>query len=88
MIRALPAAFPGGPDMPLITIRRSCEVGESCPILAFDTETGDAIVGGPIDPSAAVELGLPSHESAVRIPASDVPKVLYDLSPRGFEVQP
>jgi hypothetical protein len=83
MIVGLPAHTRGVP-MTYIRVRRTCEVGESCPSLTFDTETGDALIGGPVDTAAAAELGFPDGEGVVRIAACDVPRVLYDIGPDTF----
>jgi len=58
----------------LIRIRRVewCDVGEGCPALDVDTTTGDAWVTGYINDGSEV---------TVRIPACDVPKLLYGLGP-------
>ncbi len=51
MIVGPPAQTHGGPDMALIRIRTTCEAGETCPMLGYDT--GDALVGGPVDTAPA-----------------------------------
>ncbi len=33
--------------MALIPIRTTCEAGETCPMLGYDTATGDALLGVP-----------------------------------------
>ncbi|MGH3921596.1 MAG: hypothetical protein ACRDTT_01760 [Pseudonocardiaceae bacterium] len=73
--------------MAYIRIRHTCEVGEACPSLSFDTETGDALVGGPVDTAAAAALGFPDGEGVIRIPALDVPRVLYNIGPDTFSEQ-
>ncbi|MGH3924052.1 MAG: hypothetical protein ACRDTT_14485 [Pseudonocardiaceae bacterium] len=70
--------------MAYIRVRHACEVGESCPSLTYDTETGDALIGGPLDPATATELGLPEGEGVVRIAARDIPRVLHDIGPDTF----
>jgi hypothetical protein len=59
----------------LIRIRCTCDVGEGCPSLDVDTETGDALVTGYVEDGSEV---------TVRIPARDVPRVLHHLGPRDF----
>lgn len=49
--------------------------------LIFDTETGDALVGGPVDDAAAAALGFPPGEGVIRIAANKVPGLLYGLGP-------
>ncbi|MGH3599147.1 MAG: hypothetical protein ACRDQH_02525 [Pseudonocardiaceae bacterium] len=68
--------------MALIRVRRTCEVGEACETLIFDTETGDALVGGPVDDAAAAALGFPPGEGVIRIAANKVPGLLYGLGPQ------
>lgn len=46
----------------MIPIRSTCEAGETCPMLGYDTDTGDALVGGPVDTTAAAALGFPESE--------------------------
>lgn len=67
--------------MALIQVRSTCEAGEVCPMLTFDTETGDVVISGPADPDAAEELGLPEGEGAIRVAASKVARLLYNLGP-------
>lgn len=82
MIVGLPAQTHGGPDMALIPMRTTCEAGETCPMLSYDT--GDALVGGPLDTAAAAALGFPEGEGVIRIPARDVPRVLHGIGPETF----
>lgn len=70
--------------MALIPIRTTCEAGETCPMLGYDTDTGDALVGGPFDTAAAAALGFPEGEGVIRIPARDVPRVLHGIGPGTF----
>lgn len=70
--------------MALIPIRTTCEAGETCPMLGYDTDTGDALVGGPVDTAAAAALGFPEGEGVIRIPARDVPRVLHGIGPETF----
>lgn len=70
--------------MAYVHVRRTCEAGESCPSLIFDTDTGDALVGGPRDDAAAAEMGLPPHEGVTRIPARDIRNLLYGIGPDTF----
>lgn len=67
--------------MALIYVRRTCEVGEACETLVYDTETGDALVGGFVDNAAAAALGFPPGEGVIRISANNVPGLLYGLGP-------
>lgn len=67
--------------MALIRVRRTCEVGEACETLIYDTETGDALIGGPVDDEAAAALGFPPGERLIRISARKVPGLLYGLGP-------
>jgi hypothetical protein len=71
--------------MALIPIRTTCEAGETCPMLGYDTDTGDVLVGGPIDTAAAAALGFPEGEGVIRIPAGDVPRVLHGIGPETFD---
>ncbi|MGH3929115.1 MAG: hypothetical protein ACRDTF_03970 [Pseudonocardiaceae bacterium] len=70
-----------------VRIRHTCEVGEACPSLTFDTKTGNALVGGPVDTAAAAALGFPDGEGVIRIPARDVARVLYGIGPGTFSGQ-
>jgi len=62
MIGGTTSAYPV--PMAYIRVRRTCEVGESCPSLTVDTETGDALIGGPVDTDAAAELGFPAGRAS------------------------
>jgi hypothetical protein len=84
MILELPAQPPGGPDMALIPIRSTCESGEICPTLIYDTDTGDALVQAYLDPDAEEALSVPAGEGVVRIRAHQVARLLYDLNPDSF----
>jgi hypothetical protein len=44
--------------MNLIPVRRSCEDGEVCPTLIYDTDTGDAVVQGYLDQAASAALSF------------------------------
>jgi hypothetical protein len=79
MIVELPAQTHGEPDMSLIPVRRSCEAGEVCPTLIYDTDTGDALVQ-----AADAALNVPSGEGVVRIPAHLVAPLLYGINPDTF----
>ncbi|MGH3887741.1 MAG: hypothetical protein ACRDSZ_14440 [Pseudonocardiaceae bacterium] len=70
--------------MALIPIRTTCEAGETCPMLGYDTDIGDALIGGLIDTAAAAALGFPEGEGVIRIPARDVPRVLHGIRPETF----
>ncbi len=70
--------------MSLIPVRRSCEDGEVCPTLIYDTDTGDALVQGYVDQAASAALNVPNGESVVRIPVHLVPRLLYGLSSGTF----
>ncbi len=66
-------------------LRVTCEAGETCPVLGYDTDTGDALVGGPVDTAAAAALGFPEGEGVIRIPARDVPRMLHGIGPETFD---
>lgn len=67
--------------MALIRLRGACEAGNVCPTLIRDTETGDALLQGPLDPSAATVLNTPDGEGVIRIPVDQVANILYGLGP-------
>lgn len=67
--------------MALIRLRGTCEAGNICPTLIRDTETGDALVQGALDPTAASALHAPEGEGVIRIPAAQVAALLYGLGP-------
>ncbi|MCA1677333.1 MAG: hypothetical protein LC799_35855 [Actinobacteria bacterium] len=58
--------------MALIRLRGLCEAGNVCPTLICDTDTGDALLQGPLDPAAAATLKAPDGEGVIRIPAEQV----------------
>ncbi|MGH3884049.1 MAG: hypothetical protein ACRDRY_20750 [Pseudonocardiaceae bacterium] len=68
----------------MIPIRTTSEAGETCPMLGYDTDTGDALVGGPVDTAAAAALGFTDGEGVIRVPARDVPRVLHGIGPETF----
>ncbi|MGH3944204.1 MAG: hypothetical protein ACRDSI_04035 [Pseudonocardiaceae bacterium] len=70
--------------MALIPIRTTSEAGETCPMLGYDTDTGDALLGGAVDMAATAALGFPAGEGVIRIPARDVPRVLHGIGPETF----
>jgi len=82
--------------MALIPVRRVwCEVGADCPALTLDTDTYDtelgtcgALVSGAVDPGAARDLGLPSHEGAIRLTAREVAELLHGLGREDFAGKP
>lgn len=51
-------------------------------MLGYDT--GDALVGGPVDTTVATTLGFPESEGVIRIPARDVARVLHGIDPETF----
>lgn len=65
--------------MALIRLRGSCEVGNTCPTLIRDTSTGDALLQGDLDLTAAAALNIPDGEGVVRIPAHLVEKLFYGI---------
>ena len=70
--------------MALIHIRRTCEAGEVCPALIFDTDTGDALIQAYLDPDAEKALNLPEGEGVLRIRAHQIAQLLYDLNQSSF----
>ena len=67
--------------MALIRLRGLCEAGNVCLTLIRDTDTGDALLQGPLDPAAAATLNAPDGEGVIRIPAAQVATMLYGLGP-------
>lgn len=67
--------------MALIRLRGLCEAGNVCLTLIRDTDTGDALLQGPLDPVAAETLKAPDGEGVIRIPAEQVATMLYGLGP-------
>lgn len=67
--------------MALIRLRGSCEAGNVCPTLIRDTDTGDTLLQGTLDPTAAATLKAPDGEGVIRIPAEQVARVLFGLGP-------
>jgi hypothetical protein len=67
--------------MALIRLRGLCEAGNVCLTLIRDTDTGDALLQGPLDPTAAATLNAPDGEGVIRIPAEQVATMLYGLGP-------
>ena len=67
--------------MALIRLRGLCEAGNVCLTLIHDTDTGDALLQGPLDPDAAATLKAPDGEGVIRIPAEQVATMLYGLGP-------
>jgi hypothetical protein len=67
--------------MALIRLRGICEAGNVCLTLIRDTDTGDALLQGPLDHVAAAALKAPDDEAVIRIPAKQVAKMLYGLGP-------
>jgi hypothetical protein len=67
--------------MTMIRLRGLCEAGNVCLTLIRDTDTGDALLQGPLDPAAAATLQAPDGEGVIRIPAEQVARMLYGLGP-------
>jgi len=67
--------------MALIRLRGVCEAGNVCLTLIRDTDTGDALLQGPLDPAAAATLKAQDGEGVIRIPAEQVDTMLYGLGP-------
>ncbi len=67
--------------MALIRLRGVCEAGNVCSTLIRDTDTGDALLQGPLDPIAAAALDTPDGEGVIRIPAEQVATMLHGLGP-------
>ena len=67
--------------MALIRLRGVCEAGNVCLTLIRDTDTGDALLQGPLDPAGAETLKAPDGEGVIRIPAEQVARMLYGLGP-------
>ncbi|MPZ66893.1 MAG: hypothetical protein GEU83_15750 [Pseudonocardiaceae bacterium] len=67
--------------MALIRLRGACEAGNVCLTLIRDTDTGDALLQGPLDSTATAALKAPDGEVVIRIPAEQVANMLYDLGP-------
>ena len=70
--------------MSLITIRKACDVGRTCPHVSV-TGRGTLVIQGYVitDPEAAV-LGIPAGDTAIEVPLSLLPEL---ASPPGaFQV--
>ena len=67
--------------MALIRLRGVCEAGNVCLTLIRHTDTGDALLQGPLDPAAAATLKAPDGEGVIRIAAEQVGTMLYGLGP-------
>ena len=70
--------------MALIPIRSTCEAGEVCPTLIYDTDTCDVLVQAYLDPDAEKTLNVPAGEGIVRIRGHQVAGLLYGLDPTSF----
>lgn len=74
--------------MALIRLRGICEAGNVCLTLVRDTDTGDVLLQGSLDPTAAAILRTPHGEGVIRIPAEQVATMLYGLGPIPARIPP
>ena len=70
--------------MTMIRLRGLCEAGNVCLTLIRDTDTGDALLQGPLDPAAAATLKAPDGEGGPHLLVGPAPAASPLTKPSGL----